>query len=282
MGLRLLSTEFSSTQTCGFLDNIDAGLHYLYIAVGRNDSNAWIVESSPPAPTDTINDEADFRDKIIGIKKISAQSMAILIKNVKWEPNVNFKPLVADALYPKRALDFYVVTSENMVFECIYAPETPTLEGCEPSLKNDYVETPDGYIWRYLYEINPQQINNGLIIPGWMPVSYNMHGVFPGGSITPNQNSYGDNNANFALGAWHLLIMGVLEDEGMAIPYYTSFRQVGLILDPRDNDGVLLTGERYPAASFDRNSGNLIYLENREVIYRTPDQREELKLVLSF
>jgi hypothetical protein len=282
MGLSLLKTDFSTYQCSSFLDQIDANMHSIYLAVGRNDTNPWILETDPPAPTDTINDENDFREKIIGIKKINAQSMAILIKDVKWEPNVNYKPLDPEASYPKRALDFYVVTSENMVFECIDAPLTPTTEGSEPSLKSDNVTTPDGYVWRYLYEINPQQINAGLIVPGWMPVGYNLHGIFPGGSITPNQNSYGDNNANISLGAWHLLIMGVLEDEGNAIPYYTSFRQVGIIVDPRDNDGELLTGLNYSASAFDRDSGQLLYLENREVIYRTPDQREELKIVLSF
>jgi hypothetical protein len=269
-------------QAHSFLDAIAANLHSLYLAVGRSDASPWVVETEPPAPSDTLTDEVDFRQNIIGIKRIPSQQLALLVKEVPWEPDANFAPLDPTVAYPRRGVGYYCVTSENSVFECTYAPETPTQPDGEPSLKNDHVVTPDAYEWRYLFDINPQHLNNSMTVKGWIPVPYNMHGVFPGGSLTANQNSFGDNNANYTLGAWRVLVLGVLEDEGPAIPYYISFRQCGILIDPRDNSGDLLTGPVYANSQFDTDSGLLVYLENREVVYRAPDQTEQIKLILSF
>lgn len=281
MGLSILSTNFSAFMAAEFLDSIAAGLHSIYLTVGRSDNFPWPVEDDPPGPRDSIMDESEFRSNIIGIKRIDREAMVPLIKDVRWAPDVKFNPWDPEILYPKRQLDYYVVTSENKVFLCTYAPDTNTTVGSEPSLMDANVVTPDAYEWKYLYTVPVISLNAGLIVEGWQPVAYNLHGEYPGGNLVADQNSFGDNNANYTLGAWRCLVMGRLEDEGAAIPYYISYRQIGLIIDPRDSTGALLGGTNYGAAEFDIDSGVLVYLENRAPVYRAPDQQEEIRLIIS-
>jgi len=64
-------------------------------------------------------------------------------------------------------------------------------------------------------------------------------------------------------------------------PTNTSFRQIGILLNPQDVYGSNLTGIEYLAASVG-DQGELLYLENREVITRDPSQSEKFEFILIF
>lgn len=276
----ILKGDGSSILASEFLDALLSGENNIYIAIGKE--SEWENDNLPPNPVDSLQDEENFRQNIIGIKRIQANFCSLMIPKVEWKAGVTFKPLDKTIPLAKRATNWYCLTSRNKVYECIQAGVGETQIGSEPDYMDEEVSTPDGYKWKYLYSISTNMINSGLLLNEWIPVSYNTDGVYPGGSLTQDQNSYGDVNANFRLGAFRMMAVATLEDEGDSIPYGISFRQVGLLWNPKDSDGSLIAGDSYSKNNFDINSGQLLYLENKRPIIREPEQSETLKVIIAF
>lgn len=280
----ILTSNMSTLAATSFVDMLSAGESNIYLAIGGGAEHPWENENVPPTPTDTLQDEKAFREGIIGIKHVSIQNAMLMIPRVNWQVGMAFNPLSETAIGPRKALDYYCLTSDNFVYQCVKkdSDDIYTQVGGEPDLMIADQHTIDGYTWKFLYNVTTQMVNEGMLLDAWMPVPYNKHGVYPGGTITEEQNSYGDRNANWTLGAFRVLLTVELEDETPDIPYDTEFRQVGLIEAPRDAEGTLISGDTYAASEFDINSGNLIYLENRKVIKRETGQSEMLQVLLCF
>ena len=62
-------------------------------------------------------------------------------------------------------------------------------------------------------------------------------------------------------------------------PTSTTFRQVGILLNPKDSGANLLTGSQYLGASV-ADQGELIYLDNIVAITRSSEQIEELAVMV--
>lgn len=90
-----------------------------------------------------------------------------------------------------------------------------------------------------------------------------------------------------------IINMRLEQDELGFLSDTAEFRQIGIVVDPIVADNTLPTATRYygaksddygsnPANDIKSGSGYLIYHENIEVITRTPNQIQEIKLVLNF
>ena len=64
-------------------------------------------------------------------------------------------------------------------------------------------------------------------------------------------------------------------------PTSTTFRQAGILLDPEDGSGVVLTSSEYLAAAVG-DQGQLLYVDNFEYITRDPVQSEKFEFILTF
>lgn len=64
-------------------------------------------------------------------------------------------------------------------------------------------------------------------------------------------------------------------------PTTTNFRQIGILRNPKDSNGDLLTDVEYLASSIS-DQGQLIYVDNRTVITRDPAQSERFDIILVF
>lgn len=280
----ILTSNISAINAAVFVNNIINDESNVYLAVAADATHPWENEDVPPTPVDNITDEKAFRERIIGIKRANVSNCMLMVPRINWVVGKEFNPLNEETPSPKRALDFYCLTSDNFVYQCIGKSENGilTTSGGEPDLMLDNYNTVDGYTWKFLYDITPNMVNNGMLLESWMPVPYNKHGVYPGGTVTENQHSYGDVNANWTLGAFRALITIELNDEGSNIPYDTEFRQVGLLYDPLNKDGEFIAGEAYSAENFDTTSGHLFYIENKRVVKRAEGQSELLQLLVCF
>lgn len=300
----ILTNNLSVINAENFVDSFINGDSNLYMAVGRgyddgddtsdlskDDYEKWADESNPPTPTDTIEEQNTFRNYIIGAKRVQINNIVIMIPRIEWKAGMIFKPINTDSVAGVRATDYFCINSNNEVWMCIYSPGTVTQNTSEPLLANGSINpennqyeitTADGYKWRFMYSITASMVNNGLLLENWMPVPFNKHGVYPGGTITDTQYNYGDVNANRTLGAYRVLVTVTLKDEGDKIPYTAIYRQIGLIVDPLDGDGAFITGDVYAKEEFDVMSGELIYLENKSPIHREQSQNETLNLMLIF
>jgi hypothetical protein len=138
-------------------------------------SSNW--DSNPPAPKDSFDQENDYWDTMIALKKIKASDVNQVVKKNTWSSGTTYdmyrhdisrtntsKPSGATNLY---SANYYVINSDFRVYICLQNgtdPENPsgrpsldepTFTDLEPKASGD---SGDGYIWKYLYTIKPSEI----------------------------------------------------------------------------------------------------------------------------
>ena len=113
----ILTSQMSSLAASSFIDMVSAGSVNLYIAVGG--TTPWTDETVPDTPTDTLTDENNFRKNIIGIKKVSVENAMLMVPRVDWEIGMEFNTLSNSTIGPRKALDYYCLTGNNFVYQCV-------------------------------------------------------------------------------------------------------------------------------------------------------------------
>jgi hypothetical protein len=197
-----------------FVDKVTSGSFSYYSFIGL--SNPEEIKSDwdqfPPSPRDSFNDENDYWDTMVSLRKIKPDDVRQLIRKVEWnsgdsydmyrhdvtrELNVSLnvdkrsKPSNSTSLY---SANYYVVNSDFKVYICLYNGATPenNFQG-NPSLDEPTFTdldpraagtSGDGYIWKYLYTIKPSEIVKFDSID-YIPVPRNW-GLTPETSIIKN------------------------------------------------------------------------------------------------
>jgi hypothetical protein len=153
-------------------DSVD-GVKYVYISRHL----PWANEASPEITSDTVFTEKDIWNNLIAAKKITSNDVEIVIPRQEWQANVYYRQyddmitlddlLTANAsqnLYP-----MYVMNSEKNVYKCLSNGVSSITEE-EPIGENlgnaGIITTSDGYIWKYLYNINDDNI---FLTNTWIP-----------------------------------------------------------------------------------------------------------------
>lgn len=153
-----------------------------YIAIGRQ--TEWANGDAATAPVDTANSFYQFWNNLIGMKKITAADMNLVIPRVDWTTNTVYVAYSQDTqMFSKAnassvAYDnkFYVRNSNDQVFKCLFnnssanstvMPEI-NLDGQLP--ENAYIETSDGYKWKYMYTI-PAGLKEKFFTSQYMPIN---------------------------------------------------------------------------------------------------------------
>jgi len=138
-------------------------------------SSTW--NNNPPAPKDSFEQENDYWDTMVAVKKIGGSDISQVIRKVTWKSGTTYdmyrhdisrtntsKPSGATSLY---SANYYVVNEDFKVYICLNNgtdPENttgkpsldqPTFTDLEPRTAGD---SGDGYIWKYLYTIKPSDI----------------------------------------------------------------------------------------------------------------------------
>lgn len=327
----ILTNSLSVINAENFVDSFVNGDSNIYMGVGRgyeegdsigtsskDDYNKWtdkndssINESNPPVPVDSIEKQKEFRDGLLGIKRVQINDITIMVPRVDWIAGKRYNVLNESDKLGIRATDYYCINENNEVWLCVNAPTDKTVTASimpsfnslklESGSTNENIEnnvrsfifkentSTNCYWWKYLYTI-PTSIANKKLLDGWMPVLFSKHGIYlqGGGTLGENQYMYGDVNANRTLGAYRVMLTCTLGDEDTVIPYDSIYRQVGLIVDPTeikqsvDTPAARLTGDLFNEDEFDKYSGELVYLENKKPVHREHNQTETLRLFLVF
>ena len=141
----------------------------------ENYSSTW--DENPPSPRDSFNDENHNWDTIIGLKKISNNDVRFAVKKNTWVSGVTYdmyrhnitrdnlsQPSLSTSLYPA---NYFVVNRDFKVYICLQNGTDPENPNGRPSLDEPtFIDleprsagtSGDGYIWKYLYTINPNDI----------------------------------------------------------------------------------------------------------------------------
>jgi hypothetical protein len=151
--------------------------YYTFVGLANASDYDANWNSVPPAPKDNFDQENDYWDTIIALKKILSGDVRQVIRKITWTSGTAYDmyrhdisrtnlsvPSNSTNLYSS---NFYVVNSDYRVYICLYNgvdPENlkgkpsldePTFTDLEPRSAGD---SEDGYIWKYLYTIKPSEL----------------------------------------------------------------------------------------------------------------------------
>jgi hypothetical protein len=134
-------------------------------------------DTNPPSPKDNFNEENDYWDTMIALKKINASDVRQVVQKRIWSSGTTFdmyrhdysrsntaKVSGATNLY---SASYYVLNSDYRVYICLQNGTNPDNENGRPSLDEPLFtdldprvagSSGDGYIWKYLYTIKPTDI----------------------------------------------------------------------------------------------------------------------------
>ena len=132
---------------------------------------------TPPAPKDCFDQENDYWDTMIALKKIKADDVKQVVRKVTWSSGTTYDMYRHDInrtnpSFPSGALslysaNYYLVNQDYKVYICLQNGTTPENPGGAPSLDEPTFtdlepksagNSGDGYIWKYLYTIKPSDI----------------------------------------------------------------------------------------------------------------------------
>jgi len=169
---RILSAENFSASVAS-----TSNAYYAFIGLpnATDVSSTW--NTNPPAPKDSFDNENDIWDTIIALKKITPNDVRQVVKKISWVSGTTYdmyrhdisrdnlaKPSNSTSLYDS---NFYVINSEYKVYICLQNGTDPENLNGRPSLDEPKFTdleprsagvSGDGYVWKYLYTINPSDI----------------------------------------------------------------------------------------------------------------------------
>jgi hypothetical protein len=170
--LRILNTK-------NFLSSVASTANSYYMFVGLPNatevSSTW--NTNPPDPRDNFDQENNYWDTMIALKRINSSDVRPVIRKITWQSGVTYdmyrhdiraenpsKPSNAFSLYDA---NFYVMNSDYRVYICLSNGTSPDYPEGRPSLDEPtFIDlepreaglSGDGYIWKYLYTIKPSDI----------------------------------------------------------------------------------------------------------------------------
>ncbi len=134
-------------------------------------------DNNPPAPKDSFNDENEYWDNMLALKKITAADVRQVVTRRAWTSGTVYDMYRSDYSRTNTAkvsgatnlyqASYYVINADYRVYICLQngtTPETPngkssldepTFIDLEPRAAGT---SGDGYIWKYLFTIKPSDI----------------------------------------------------------------------------------------------------------------------------
>lgn len=178
----LFTKNFGIVNARNFETFLTGGFANTYVAIGRG--APWPNSDTPTSPTDTSNTFYDFWNNAIGMKKINASDMNLVIPRVDWSSGTQYteytqdtelfyKGVSANIAYDNK---FYVRNTKDQIFKCLFNANNASstimpeiaIDGQLP--ENAFIETGDGYKWKYMYTI-PPGLKEKFFTSQFMPVT---------------------------------------------------------------------------------------------------------------
>ena len=162
-----------------FVAGVTAATNSYYSFIGLPNPTDYQSDwdNSPPAPKDNFDQENDYWDTMIALKKINSSDIRQVVPKRVWTSGVTYdmyrqdysrsnvaKVSGATNLY---SAFYFVMNSEYRVYVCLQNGITPKTPNGKPSLDEPTFtdlepraagSSGDGYIWKYLYTIKPSDV----------------------------------------------------------------------------------------------------------------------------
>jgi hypothetical protein len=176
----IITDQLRISNALSFLDkvtNTASNSYYVFLGLSNPTDYLSTWETLPPFQRDNFNEENKCWDTMFSMKKISPSDVSPVVRRINWESGRVYDMYRHDISIDKRAnqteatslytSDYYVVTKDYRVYICLQngtSPESlrgnpsldePTFTDLEPRAAGT---SGDGYIWKYLYTIRPNEI----------------------------------------------------------------------------------------------------------------------------
>ena len=134
-------------------------------------------DQNPPAPKDNFEEEDQYWDTMIALKKITSSDVRQVVARRVWSSGTTYdyyrndysrsNPAKISGATNLYSASFYVVNSDYRVYICLQNGTDPANPNGKPSLDEPTFtdleprsagSSGDGYIWKYLYTIKPSDI----------------------------------------------------------------------------------------------------------------------------
>lgn len=178
-----ITDQFKIINANNFVESVKRTTENYYTWLGLPDPTNTLVggasnwNSSTPNPIDNFENQNDYHDTMLFFKKITISDVKRVVRRINWvsgqkydiyrhDISVNNLTNVTSSttIYSS---NFYVMNSDFRVYICLNNGTNPDNANGKPSL-DEPVHTDlepkaagssgDGYIWKYLYTINPTDI----------------------------------------------------------------------------------------------------------------------------
>ena len=180
----VVTDQFRILNASNFVNSVEDSSNSYYVFVGLSNPSANVGfgrtstwDTTPPDPTDSIDYLNHYESTIIFGKKITSANIRRVVRKNDWIRGTKYEMYRPDysitnpspisgsvRLYDS---NYYVVNSDYRVYICIdngssgvnttgnASQDEPTFTDLEPSKAG---ESGDGYIWKYLYTISPNDV----------------------------------------------------------------------------------------------------------------------------
>jgi hypothetical protein len=122
-------------------------------------------------PSDTITYLNDVYKTGIAAKRLSIENASLVAPRINWANSTIYNTYTSNT-------NFYVLTSKDQVFKCLsnnsgaLSTSEPELSLSTTSLEEPFVQTEDGYKWKYMFTLTSIQ-KQKFLTEEWMPTVFN-------------------------------------------------------------------------------------------------------------
>jgi len=160
-----------------FVATVGVGTFYSFIGLPNPSDYQSDWDSNPPSPKDNFDQENDYWDTMIALKKINAGDVRQVVTKRFWSSGTVYDYYRHDYNRSNTAqisgatnlysASFYVINEDYKVYSCLQNGTDPDNPNGRPSLDQPTFtdleprsagSSGDGYIWKYLYTIKPSEV----------------------------------------------------------------------------------------------------------------------------
>jgi len=160
-----------------FISNVGVSAYYSFIALPNPSDYQSDWDDNPPSPKDNFDQENDYWDTMVALKKINSSDVRQVITKKFWSSGTIYdyyrhdysrsNPAKISGATNLYSSTYYVINQDYQVYICLQNGTNPDTPDGKPSLDEPMFtdleprsagSSGDGYIWKYLYTIKPSEV----------------------------------------------------------------------------------------------------------------------------
>ena len=160
-----------------FISNVGVSAYYSFIALPNPSDYQSDWDVNPPSPKDNFDQENDYWDTMVALKKINSSDVRQVITKKFWSSGTIYdyyrhdysrsNPAKISGATNLYSSTYCVINQDYQVYICLQNGTNPDTPDGRPSLDEPMFtdleprsagSSGDGYVWKYLYTIKPSEV----------------------------------------------------------------------------------------------------------------------------